>query len=78
MRQLILARRGPHHLLKFVAEVALVREVGVVGKDLFDRFGILSLPGIITPADQLHYLGLALYGPSEVVNKLTGNIGLLR
>lgn len=31
-----------------------------------------------TPADELTYLGIAIYGPAEKINKLTGNIGLLR
>jgi hypothetical protein len=31
-----------------------------------------------TPSDQLHYLGLALYGKKEPVNKLTGSLPLLR
>ncbi len=31
-----------------------------------------------TPADQLNYLGIAIYGPPREVNSLTGNIGLLR
>ena len=31
-----------------------------------------------TPADQLNYLGIAIYGPVEKVNRLTGSIGLLR
>ena len=31
-----------------------------------------------TPVDQLEYLGVALYGPLKVVNKFTGNLGLLR
>jgi hypothetical protein len=30
------------------------------------------------PAEQLHYLGVALYGKKKVVNKLTGNLPLLR
>lgn len=29
-------------------------------------------------ADQLRYLGLALYGKKETINKLTGNLPLLR
>ena len=31
-----------------------------------------------TPAAQLNYLGIAMYGPKKVINKLTGSIGLLR
>ncbi|HEY7357644.1 MAG TPA: DUF2000 domain-containing protein [Ktedonobacterales bacterium] len=31
-----------------------------------------------TPSEQLHYLGLALYGKREVVNRLTGSLPLLR
>jgi hypothetical protein len=31
-----------------------------------------------TPADNLNYLGIAIYGPPKQVNKLTGHIGLLR
>ncbi len=31
-----------------------------------------------TPTDQLNYLGIAIYGPVREVNRLTGNIGLLR
>ncbi len=31
-----------------------------------------------TPADELRYLGIAIYGPDKDVNKLTGSIGLLR
>lgn len=31
-----------------------------------------------TPSENLTYLGLAIYGPSRQINKLTGNIGLLR
>lgn len=31
-----------------------------------------------TPVSQLEYLGLALSGPKKVVNKFTGNLGLLR
>lgn len=31
-----------------------------------------------TPVDQLEYLGIALYGPKKLVNRLTGNLGLLR
>lgn len=31
-----------------------------------------------TPADQLNYLGIALIGPNKPVEKLTGNISLLR
>jgi hypothetical protein len=31
-----------------------------------------------TPADELTYLGVALYGPKKPVNKLTGNLPLLR
>ncbi len=31
-----------------------------------------------TPADQLNYLGIAIYGAVGQVNKLTGNLGLLR
>lgn len=30
------------------------------------------------PADDLYYLGICLYGPKKKVNKLTGNLGLLR
>ncbi|MBY4675783.1 DUF2000 domain-containing protein [Marinobacterium arenosum] len=31
-----------------------------------------------TPTDQLEYQGIALYGPKKLVNRLTGNLGLLR
>ena len=31
-----------------------------------------------TPVDQLGYSGIALYGPKKLVNKFTGNLGLLR
>src|SRR5689334_16860114 len=31
-----------------------------------------------TPASQLGYLGIAIYGPPEAVNKLTGTLTLLR
>lgn len=31
-----------------------------------------------TPVEQLEYLGIALYGSKKVVNKFTGNLGLLR
>jgi uncharacterized protein DUF2000 len=31
-----------------------------------------------TPMEQLEYLGLALYGEIKVVNKFTGNLGLLK
>ena len=30
------------------------------------------------PEEDLNYLGIALYGPAKKINKLTGNIGLLR
>lgn len=30
------------------------------------------------PADELPYLGIALYGPKKLVNRLTGNLPLLR
>lgn len=30
------------------------------------------------PADELAYLGIGLYGPQRTVNKLTGNLALLR
>lgn len=30
-----------------------------------------------TPAEKLNYLGIALYGPPKLVNRLTGSIGLL-
>ncbi len=29
-------------------------------------------------SEELHYLGICLYGPKKKVNKLTGNLGLLR
>lgn len=32
----------------------------------------------VLPAEQLHYLGAALYGKRETVNKLTGSLPLLR
>lgn len=31
-----------------------------------------------TPIDDLEYLGIAIYGPKKIVNKLVGSIGLLR
>lgn len=31
-----------------------------------------------TPTGQLNYLGIAIVGPAQQVNKLTGNLGLLR
>lgn len=31
-----------------------------------------------TPAENLSYLGIAIYGPKKKVNSLVGNIGLLR
>jgi hypothetical protein len=31
-----------------------------------------------TPTDQLVYLGIAIYGPKKQVDRLSGNIGLLR
>jgi hypothetical protein len=31
-----------------------------------------------TPADEIEYLGLALFGEKKIVNSLTGNLGLLR
>lgn len=31
-----------------------------------------------TPAEQLRYLGVALYGKKETINKLTGSLPLLR
>ena len=31
-----------------------------------------------TPAERVEYLGLALYGRKKLVNKFTGNLGLLR
>ena len=31
-----------------------------------------------TPAQQLEYLGVALYGPQKIVNSFTGSLGLLR
>lgn len=30
------------------------------------------------PSDELRYLGLALYGKKDVVNRLTGSLPLLR
>ena len=30
------------------------------------------------PSSDIYYLGLCLYGPKKKVNKLTGNLGLLR
>jgi len=30
------------------------------------------------PSSDIYYLGICLYGPKKQVNKLTGNIGLLR
>lgn len=30
------------------------------------------------PASDIYYLGMCLYGPKKKVNKLTGNLGLLR
>lgn len=32
----------------------------------------------LVPSDELNYLGIAIYGQDKDVNKLTGNIGLLR
>jgi hypothetical protein len=32
----------------------------------------------MTPAGELKYLGVALYGPKKSVNKLVGNLPLLR
>jgi hypothetical protein len=32
----------------------------------------------ITPSEELKYLGIALYGPKKRVNKLVGNLPLLR
>ncbi len=32
----------------------------------------------ITSQDELEYLGVAIYGPKKLVNKLVGSIGLLR
>lgn len=31
-----------------------------------------------TPSEQLYYLGIAIYGSNKQVERLTGNIGLLR
>lgn len=31
-----------------------------------------------TSLDQLEYLGVAIYGPKKLINKLVGSIGLLR
>ncbi len=31
-----------------------------------------------TPVEELEYLGIAIYGPKKIVNKLVGSIGLLR
>ncbi|MCU0495229.1 MAG: DUF2000 domain-containing protein [Chloroflexaceae bacterium] len=31
-----------------------------------------------TPLEELHFLGLALHGPKKAVNKLTGNLPLLK
>ncbi|MEJ2419021.1 MAG: DUF2000 domain-containing protein [Exilibacterium sp.] len=31
-----------------------------------------------TPVEELEYLGIALYGSKKLVNKFTGNLGLLR
>ncbi|MCB0193866.1 MAG: DUF2000 domain-containing protein [Anaerolineae bacterium] len=31
-----------------------------------------------TAVDNLHYLGLAIYGPDQAIRSLTGNLGLLR
>lgn len=30
------------------------------------------------PLDELEYLGIAIYGPKKIINKLVGSIGLLR
>ncbi|SMC90019.1 DUF2000 domain-containing protein [Sporomusa malonica] len=30
------------------------------------------------PSSDIYYLGICLYGPKKIVNKLTGNLGLLR
>jgi len=32
----------------------------------------------VTPSEDLKYLGVALYGPKKLVNKLVGNLPLLR
>lgn len=39
--------------------------------EYLDKMGALS-------ADEITYLGVALYGPKKLVNKLTGNLPLLR
>ncbi|KLN59614.1 hypothetical protein WH96_17155 [Kiloniella spongiae] len=33
---------------------------------------------LTTPVDQLNYCGIALYGTKKLINKFTGNLGLLR
>lgn len=33
---------------------------------------------LTSPKENLEYLGIAIYGPKKLVNKLTGSIGLLR
>jgi hypothetical protein len=32
----------------------------------------------VTPAEELEYYGLAVYGPKKIVNQYTGALGLLR
>ncbi|HMM20812.1 MAG TPA: DUF2000 domain-containing protein [Selenomonadales bacterium] len=63
----------------FAAEFA---EVGVVDfSDIAQSsldYGYYAGTLASTPGDRLSYLGLCLYGPDKLINKLTGSMGLLR
>jgi hypothetical protein len=55
----------------FVVDFTDVAQTSLAYADYTQKMAAVSL-------DQLRYLGLALYGKRETVNKLTGGLSLLR
>ncbi|HLW02161.1 MAG TPA: DUF2000 domain-containing protein [Ktedonobacterales bacterium] len=55
----------------FVVDFTDVAQTSHVYEEYTQKIAALS-------AEQLHYLGVALYGKKEAVNKLTGSLPLLR
>ena len=55
----------------FMVDFTDVAQTSHVYEDYTQKIAVLS-------AEQLHYLGVALYGKKETVSKLTGSLPLLR
>jgi hypothetical protein len=72
--------RAPASELRALRARAVQAEVGVIGMPAFGQTtnDYDEFRALVARSDAPDFLGLAFYGPTKVVRRLTGSLGLLR